>query len=101
MTLAALQHLIRSAKALAEDREILILGSASLLATFPELGLPDAPLAATFDADICPQPYDEITAVMLDEALGKTGPTTCVTDITPISCATPFLKPCRAGGVTA
>ncbi|MBL9158226.1 MAG: hypothetical protein JNJ70_12170 [Verrucomicrobiales bacterium] len=71
MTLAALQHLIRSAKALAEDREILILGSASLLATFPELGLPDAPLAATFDADICPQPYDEITAVMLDEALGE------------------------------
>lgn len=71
MTLEALQHLIRSAKALAEDRDMLVLGSASLLASFPELGLPDALLASTYDADICPQPYDEITAVMLDEALGE------------------------------
>ena len=71
MTLEALQHLLRSATALAEDCEILILGSASLLASFPELGHPDAPLASTYDADICPQPYDEITAVMLDEALGE------------------------------
>jgi hypothetical protein len=70
MNLEALQHLLRSATALAEDCEILILGSASLLASFPELGHPDAPLASTYDADICPQPYDEITAVMLDEALG-------------------------------
>jgi len=71
MTLAALQHLIRSANALAEDREFLILGSASLLASFPDLGLPDADLSSTYDADICPQPYDEITAIMLDEALGE------------------------------
>jgi len=71
MTLEALQHLLRSATALAEDCEILILGFASLLASFPELGHPDAPLASTYDADICPQPYDEITAVMLDEALGE------------------------------
>lgn len=71
MTLAALQHLLRAAKALAEDRDFLILGSASLLASYPELGEPDAPLASTYDADICPQPYDELTAVMLDEALGE------------------------------
>lgn len=71
MTLSALQHLIRSAQALAEGSEILVLGSASLLASFPELGDPRSPLAATFDADLCPTPFDELTATMLDEALGE------------------------------
>lgn len=42
MTLAALQHLLRSASALADDRKFLVLGSASLLASFPELGEADA-----------------------------------------------------------
>ena len=71
MTLSALQHLIRAAQALAEDRDILVLGSASLLASFPELGNPDSPLAATYDADLCPDPFDELTGTMLDEALGE------------------------------
>ncbi len=71
MTLSALQHIIRAAQALAEDRDILVLGSASLLASFPELGNPDAPLAATYDADLCPDPFDELTGTMLDEALGE------------------------------
>lgn len=71
MTLAALQHLIRSARALAEDREFLVLGSASLLATFPELGGEAAPLATTYDADLCPVPFDELTGTMLQEALGE------------------------------
>lgn len=71
MTLAALQHLIRSAQALADDRAVLVLGSASLLASFPDLGNPQGPLSATFDADICPDPFDELTAIMLDEALGE------------------------------
>lgn len=52
MTLAALQHLLRAARALAEDKELLVLGSASLLASFPQLGAPEAALAATFDADL-------------------------------------------------
>jgi hypothetical protein len=67
MNLAALQHLIRSACALAEDRSFLVLGSASLLASYPELGDPDSPLAATYDADLCPEPFDELTGTMLDE----------------------------------
>ena len=38
MTLASLQHLLRSASSLAEDRRFFVLGSASLLASFPETG---------------------------------------------------------------
>ena len=71
MTLEALQHLIRSATALAEDRQFLVLGSASLLASFPELGNDSAALSATYDADLCPEPFDEITGQMLEEALGE------------------------------
>lgn len=71
MTLAALQHLIRAASALAADRKFLVLGSASLLASFPELGETSSPLAATYDADLCPEPFDELTGLMLEEALGE------------------------------
>jgi len=71
MNLAALQHLIRSAQALAEDVPLLVLGSASLLASFPDLGNPQGPLASTYDAGLCPDPFDKLTAVMLDEALGE------------------------------
>lgn len=71
MTLSSLQHLVRAAQALADDRTILVLGSASLLATHPSLGQPDAPLSATFDADLLPEPFEELTATMLDEALGE------------------------------
>ena len=71
MTLDALQHLLRAASALAEDRQFLVCGSASLLASFPDLGLPDAALASTYDADLCPQPFDELTGTMLQEALGE------------------------------
>lgn len=71
MTLAALQHLVQAAHALAGDRTILVLGSASLLASFPELGDASSPLASTYDADLCPEPFDELTGLMLDEALGE------------------------------
>ncbi|BCX47943.1 LmbE family protein [Haloferula helveola] len=71
MNLTALQHLIRAATALAEDLDFLVLGSASLLASFPELGEATAPLASTYDADICPEPFDELTGTMLEEALGE------------------------------
>lgn len=70
MNLDALQHLLRSASALAEDRRFLVLGSASLLASFPQLSQPSSPLASTFDADLCPEPFDELTGTMLEEALG-------------------------------
>jgi hypothetical protein len=71
MTLAALKHLLHSATALADDRRFFVLGSASLLVSFPELGDPGSPLSTTYDADLCPEPFDELTGVMLDEALGE------------------------------
>lgn len=71
MTLAALQHLVHAATALAGDRTFLVLGSASLLASFPELGEPTSPFASTYDADLCPEPFDELTGRMLEEALGE------------------------------
>lgn len=71
MNLSALQHVIRSAQTLAEGKTILVLGSASLLASFPELGNPDGPLSSTYDVDILAEPFDELTAVMLHEALGE------------------------------
>lgn len=71
MNLPALQHLLRSAKALAEDCEIIVLGSASLLASFPSLGNDAGPLVSTYDADLCPSPFEETTAVMLNQALGE------------------------------
>jgi hypothetical protein len=71
MTLAALQHLVQAARSLAGDCSFLVLGSASLLASFPELGDASSPLASTYDADLCPEPFDELTGLMLDEALGE------------------------------
>jgi hypothetical protein len=71
MNLQALQHLAKAAQALADDCQIIVLGSASLLAWFPNLGFPDGPLASTYDADLCPQPFDEQTGRILEEALGE------------------------------
>jgi len=71
VNLAALQHLVGSAQALADDCEIIVLGSASLLASFPDLGNDYGPLASTYDADLCPSPFDETTALMLNQALGE------------------------------
>ena len=73
MNLDSLQHLVRSVRTLAEDRRVIVLGSASLLASFPELGDGSEPLAATYDADLCPLPFDEATALMIHESLGESG----------------------------
>jgi hypothetical protein len=71
MNLDALRHIIRSAQSLAENKIIIVLGSASLLAHFPELGDREKLLSATYDADILVDPFDELTSIMLDEALGE------------------------------
>ncbi len=71
MNLQALRHLVGAARAMADDCSIVVVGSASLLASFPDMGLDDGPLAQTFDADLCPEPFDETTALMLDQALGE------------------------------
>ncbi len=71
MNLEALQHIIRSAQTLAEKKTIIVLGSSSLLAHFPQLGNPGQALSTTFDADILADPFDELTSIMLHEALGE------------------------------
>ena len=73
MNLASLQHLVRAALVLTGDCQLIVIGSASLLATFPDLGDDSGPLTTTFGADLCPQPFDETTALMLHEALGESG----------------------------
>ena len=73
MNLSSLQHLLRAVSVLAEDCHVLVLGSASLLASFPDLGDGTEPLTATYDADLCPQPFDETTARLIHEALGEAG----------------------------
>ncbi|MDH4454337.1 MAG: hypothetical protein QE570_14270 [Verrucomicrobiota bacterium] len=73
MNLGSLQHLVCSVRTLAEDCQVIVLGSASLLASFPELGDGSEPLTATYDADLCPQPFDETTALMIHESLGESG----------------------------
>ncbi|MEN9283000.1 MAG: hypothetical protein RLZZ179_493 [Verrucomicrobiota bacterium] len=60
-------------RTLAEDCRVVVLGSASLLASFPGLGVGSEPLAATYDADPCPLPFDEATALMIHQSLGEPG----------------------------
>lgn len=73
MNLGSLQHLVRSVRTLADNCQVVVLGSASLLASFPELGDGSEPLTATYDADLCPQPFDETTAFLIHQSLGEAG----------------------------
>jgi hypothetical protein len=71
MRLPALKHLIESVASLAHSEQICVLGSSSLLGSFPELGESGGPLELTFDADLLVQPCDEQLAAMLHEAVGE------------------------------
>jgi hypothetical protein len=72
MRLDSLKHLARAASSLAEPERLVVFGSASLLATFPELGDDHGgPLAKTFDADFVPEPWDDERAHLLHVTLGK------------------------------
>ena len=55
-----------------EAERIVVFGSASLLASFPDLGeLAGSPLQSTYDADLIPYPFEEEIGRMLDEAFGE------------------------------
>jgi hypothetical protein len=55
-----------------EGERLVVFGSASLLASFPELGeMKDSPLLTTYDADIIPYPFEEEVGMMLDESFGE------------------------------
>lgn len=71
MRLSSLTHLCRAILEMSESDRIVVFGSASLLATFPDLGDElGSPIQATFDADMIPYPFEEDLGEMLHEAFG-------------------------------
>lgn len=67
MTRSELEHVIRAAGAIADDREIVVIGSQSVLGQFP-----DAPsaLLASMEADVYPRNRPE-RADLIDGAIGE------------------------------
>ena len=67
MTRSELEHVIRAAGAIADDREIVVIGSQSVLGQFP-----DAPpaLRASMEADVYPKTRPE-RAHLIDGAIGE------------------------------
>ena len=70
MLVQSLEHLAQSALALAQSRKIFILGSSSILASFPELGEAGL-LDNTFDADLLLDPITKGISDLLKEAIGE------------------------------
>lgn len=72
MRLDSLKHITRAVAAMLDGDRVVVFGSASLLASFPELGdLEGSPLQQTYDADLIPYPFEESVGMMLDEAFGE------------------------------
>lgn len=71
MRLESLVHLVGVASAISPGRRIVVLGSSSLLASYPELGDPAGPLETSYDADLLIEGVDEQLAGVLEEAIGK------------------------------
>jgi hypothetical protein len=67
MTRSELEHVIRAAGAIAEDRQIVVIGSQSVLGQFP-----DAPTAllVSLDADVFPRTHPE-RSDLIDGAIGE------------------------------
>jgi len=70
MRFRSLIHLLEATLALSRAERIHILGSASLLVSFPELGEGSSPLENTYDADILLDPISKEIASFLGEAIG-------------------------------
>lgn len=72
MRLDSLKHIVRAVSAMLDGDRLVVFGSASLLASFPELGdLDGSPLLRTYDADLIPYPFEEEVGMMLDESFGE------------------------------
>jgi hypothetical protein len=72
MRLDSLKHIAHSVQVMMEAERIIVFGSASLLASFPDLDeLAGSPLQSTYDADLIPYPFEEGIGKMLDEAFGE------------------------------
>lgn len=70
MTRAQLEHLIRAAAVIADDREIIVIGSQAVLGQFPEA---PAELLFSNEADLFPRHYPE-RADLIDGAIGELSP---------------------------
>ena len=72
MRLDSLKHLVKAVGSMTEGDRIIVFGSASILASYPELGeLEGSPLLTTYDADLIPYPFEEELGLMLDESFGE------------------------------
>ncbi|MBI4657945.1 MAG: hypothetical protein HY735_03690 [Verrucomicrobia bacterium] len=71
MRLQSLNHLIEVVRAVARPQRVQILGSASLLPSHPELGIPGGVLERTTDADFLLEPSSEAIAESLQFAAGR------------------------------
>lgn len=58
MRLRSLRHLVSELTSMESSRRIVVIGSASLLAAFPDLGEQGFPLEATHDVDFLLDPVD-------------------------------------------
>ena len=70
MRLSALRHVVESVRALGQCRKVIVMGSASLLASFPELGEQEL-LENTYDGDLLLDPSNEKIAGYVAEAVGQ------------------------------
>ena len=66
----SLEHLAKSALVLSQNEKIFVLGSSSILASFPELGEAGM-LDNTFDADLLLEPVDKGIFDLLRESIGE------------------------------
>ncbi len=71
MRFQSLVRITKETSALAAGRRLVVLGSSSLLASFPELGEAAGPLESSFDADLLIDGIDGDLARELAEVLGK------------------------------
>lgn len=67
MTRAQLEHIVRAAGAIADEKVILVLGSQSILGAFPEV---PPPLDVSREADVCPLHAPE-KADLISGAIGE------------------------------
>jgi len=71
MRLGALKHMAEVVRAMARPGRIVVIGSSSLFASFPEIDADDGPLMNTNDADFVVLPFDEMTGQMIHDALSE------------------------------
>src|SRR5688572_9717042 len=96
MKRSELEHLIRAAGSIAEDSQIVIIGSQSILGQFPDA---PAPLVVSAEADVFPLNHPE-KADAIDGAMGE-GSRFHETHVTTLKELGKRRRPCRMAGASA